>query len=210
MLAGRILLCDDAVVSSHLKVNKMPRIFISYRRADSQTITGRMYDRLVSEFGQHNVFKDVHDIHLGDDWREVLSQQVIESDVVLAVIGAKWLTITDAEGKRRLDNVDDYVRLEVVSGLKNKSGLVIPVLVDGMLLPKEEHLPDDLSDLVYRQFIQIREDPDFHNDMTRLIRASFRAIWLLFDQFGNDSWHVHYCDCGCRSLFIRPKQQSIL
>lgn len=152
----------------------MPRIFISYRRQDSQTITGRIYDRLRSEFGEDAVFKDVHDIHLGDDWRNVLMEEVRASDVILVIVGPRWLSITDDTGQRRLEDSSDFVRLEVVAGLENEGTIVIPLMVGGAMLPPAEDLPDALKPMVYRQSMSVREDPDFHNDMTRLIRELYR------------------------------------
>ncbi|RMG81744.1 MAG: TIR domain-containing protein, partial [Chloroflexi bacterium] len=112
----------------------MPRIFISYRRADSVTITGRIYDRLVAEYSDRNVFKDVDDIPLGADFRRVLDEEVGSCDVLLVIIGQQWLTLEE-NGQRRLDNPDDFVRIEVEAGLNRNDVLVIPVLVKGAGMP---------------------------------------------------------------------------
>ncbi|MEL7349831.1 MAG: TIR domain-containing protein [Cyanobacteria bacterium P01_A01_bin.116] len=87
-------------------------IFISYRRSDTIGHTGRMYDRLVAEFGREHVFKDVDDIPLGVDFAEHLDKAVSQCQVVIVVIGKTWTTVVDEDGNRRLDSPDDFVRIE--------------------------------------------------------------------------------------------------
>jgi hypothetical protein len=145
-------------------------IFISYRRSDSADIVGRIYDRLVQEFGRNAIFKDVDSIPLGIDFKGYLDKTLSECSVLLAIIGDSWLDATDASGKRRLEDPDDFVRIEIESALAQ--GLaVIPLLVRGAKMPAEEALPVSLKKLVYRNGIPIRPDPDFHRDMDRLISA---------------------------------------
>jgi TIR domain-containing protein len=104
----------------------MPGIFISYRRADSAPITGRIHEHLAHYFGDSVVFKDVEDIPAGADFRATLEEAVNRCDVMLVIIGPTWLTMTDSQGNRRLDDPADFVRIEVESGLKRKDALVIP------------------------------------------------------------------------------------
>lgn len=147
----------------------MSRIFISYRRSDSITITGRLHDRLVIEFDDEAVFKDVDDIPLGADFRTVLDQEVGRCSVQLVIIGPDWLDAADNDGQRRLDDPDDFVRIEVEAGLRRDEVLVIPVLVKGAGMPSSADLPLSLRELVFRNAAIIRDDPDFHRDMSRLI-----------------------------------------
>jgi hypothetical protein len=99
----------------------MPKIFISYRREDSELITGRIYDRLESQFGSKSVFRDLDSMLVGVDFRKNISDTVGSCDVLLAVIGEQWLTVRHREGprqgQRRLDDPDDLVRLEVGTAL---------------------------------------------------------------------------------------------
>lgn len=152
----------------------MPRIFISYRRADSRKDVGRIYDRLVDAFGKENIFKDVDSIPLGKDFREVLREAVAQCDVLLAIIGRHWLDIKDENGNRRLDDPGDFVRIEIESGLQRDSCLVIPVLVDNAILQRADALPTDLRELTFKNATVVRDDPDFHNDVTRIIRELSR------------------------------------
>lgn len=145
-------------------------IFISYRRSDTAHVAGRVYDRLVGDFGKVSVFKDVDSIPLGMDFKEYLDEKVGECNVLLAIIGDKWLEERNSTGKRRLDDPTDFVRIELESALARKIP-VIPLLVGGAPMPSEEELPASLRKLVYRNGIPIRPDPDFHRDMDRLISA---------------------------------------
>ncbi len=149
----------------------MARIFISYRRQDSPSMTGRIYDKLEAVFGSDRVFRDLDDIAAGQDFRAKIAQEVDKSDVLLVIIGPKWETITDSQGHRRLEDPNDFVRLEVEEGLKNSKQIVIPVLVENASMPKPEALPKSMRELCYRNAISVRQDPDFHNDMQKLVDA---------------------------------------
>jgi hypothetical protein len=149
----------------------MHSIFISYRRSDSQADAGRIYDRLAEHFGESAVFKDVDDIPPGVDFRDYLKATLYQCSVVVAVIGPTWLSTTDEQGKRRLDNPTDWVRVEIQEALKRKDILVVPLLVGHAAIPKVDELPDVLKDLTYRNYREVRPDPDFRRDMSRLIKG---------------------------------------
>jgi hypothetical protein len=112
----------------------MSKILISYRREDSADATGRIYDRLVQQFGRTAVFKDVDSIPLGINFRKHLDEQVAKCDVFLAVIGPDWMGSKAGEGTSRLDDPRDFVRIEIESALKREIP-VIPVLVRGPRFP---------------------------------------------------------------------------
>ena len=169
----------------------MPTIFISYRRADSKAYTGRIYDRLVQAYGKDSVFKDVDSIPIGSDFRGVLNSAVSEADVLLAIIGQQWVTVSDQEGKRRLDDPRDYVKLEIQLGLQRRECLVVPVLVDGAKMPRKNDLPEDLSELAYRNGIAIGDDPDFHKDVDRLIEQINSQYDLPQHQLARKSIKLH-------------------
>lgn len=141
-------------------------IFLSYRRADSADVSGRIYDRLIQEFGNHSVFKDVDSIPLGLDFRNVLNQMIAKSRILIAIIGPNW--IGQDQTKRRIDDPTDFVRIEVSAALER--GIpVIPLLVHGTTMPHESELPEDLKALAYRNGTVIRPDPDFNHDISRVI-----------------------------------------
>jgi hypothetical protein len=143
------------------------KIFLSYRRDDSADASGRIYDRLVQRFGKEQIFKDVDSIPLGVDFREHLDNVVGRCSLVLVVIGDRWIS-AGAAGARRLDDVADFVRIEIESALERKIP-VVPVRVRGAAIPAETELPPSLRSLAYRNGIAVRADPDFHRDMDRLI-----------------------------------------
>jgi hypothetical protein len=145
-------------------------IFISYRRDDCRHVAERVYDRLAAHFGKQSVFKDVDSIPLGRDFRQVIQGAVGRCDVLVAVIGPSWLTRADEKGHRRLDNPEDYVRLEIESALQRDIP-VIPLLVDHAPMPGVEQLPEGLKKLSFLNGIEVRPDPDFQNDMVRLISS---------------------------------------
>jgi hypothetical protein len=151
------------------------KVFISYRRDDSGDIAGRLYDCLVRTYGSANVFKDVDSIPLGADFRAELDAAVGRCEVLLALIGRDWLHITGPSGARRLDDPDDFVRLEIEAALRR--GIpVIPVLVGGATIPRSERLPAPLQPLVFRHGIELRRDPDFHRDVERLLQRLNQLI----------------------------------
>ncbi len=147
----------------------MPTIFISYRRADSQAMTDNIRGYLARKLGDDAVFQDVIDIPFGVDFRTYLEQAIGSCRVVLVIIGQRWLSVTDEDGKRRLDDPNDFTRIEVETALKNPNILVVPVLVDGATMPQDEKLPPSLADLHFRNAAKVRYNPDFDRDMETLI-----------------------------------------
>lgn len=168
--AGSFPLQNPPIEEPEGRTVASPNIFISYRRADSADVTGRIYDRLVTHFGETAIFKDVDSIPLGLDFKEHLEKAVNECKIFLAVIGNEWLGMNDSTRKNRLQDPTDFVRIEVEAALK-KNILVIPLLVRGASMPATKRLPPSLQTLIYRNAMEIRPDPDFHRDMDRLIEA---------------------------------------
>jgi hypothetical protein len=148
-------------------------IFISYRRADSAAICGRIYDRLVAAFGRDAIFKDVDSIPLGTDFAQYIGSILAQCAAQVVVIGPRWLSLADESGRRRLDDPGDYVRLEVEGALRR--GIpVVPVLVDGATMPPVDHLPPSLQQLARLPSLPVRPDPDFGADVQRLVAALAR------------------------------------
>jgi hypothetical protein len=144
------------------------QLFISYRRQDSSGHTGRLYDSLSAHLGEEKVFMDVDNLEGGDHFEEVIRRTVSSCTVLLAVIGQDWLTVEDEKGRRRLENPLDFVRLEISEALK-RGILVIPVLVQGMKIPRAEDLPDDLAGLSRRQAVEL-SDSRWSYDVGRLLK----------------------------------------
>jgi CHASE2 domain-containing sensor protein len=147
----------------------MPNIFISYRREDAPANARLIYERLREWFGDGNSFMDVEEIELGDDWKEVLDQRVTRCDALLALIGPRWLTAASGDGRRRLDDPDDFVRWEIRAAL-TRGKRIIPVLVDGAPLPRASDLPSDLTPLARLQ-AQTVTHAAFDRDVDTVIEA---------------------------------------
>lgn len=149
--------------------SKMPKIFISYRRDDSAYASQDIYDTLVSHFSQEAVFFDVDSIPKGMDFHGILNETVEKCDLLLAVIGDHWLNATDETGQRRLDNPDDFVRIEIEAAL-SRNIPVIPVLLGRATVPKPQELPPTLKNLSRRQAAEVRFGRDFRSHLERLVR----------------------------------------
>ena len=136
----------------------MAGIFISYRRDDAGGHAGRLYDRLVEQFGEETVFRDIDSLRPGTDFVSHLEASVERADVVLALIGRDWVSARDATGSQRLMQHDDYVRLELATALREDVP-VIPVLIRGTSMPRADELPDEIRQLTRRTAFEL---PDQH------------------------------------------------
>jgi TIR domain len=144
-------------------------VFICYRREDSSHFARLIYDRLQKRLGPEKVFIDVDNISFGVDFAEDLSKSLSTCDVLVAIIGKGWLSATDKDNRRRIDDPRDFVRIEIEAAL-NREVRVIPVLIDGATAPEAEDLPDSLKRLTRRQGIEISHNR-FESDVEHLIRA---------------------------------------
>lgn len=147
----------------------MSRIFINYRRADTEGHVGRLYDHLTQHFRPDDIFMDVSSIEPGQDFVQVLEDAVAVCDIFIAMIGPHWLTLTNEIGERRLDLWDDFVRIEVESAIKHNK-LIIPVLVGGAKMPHPTALPDTITMLSRRNAIELSHQR-FGYDVQKLIEA---------------------------------------
>ena len=150
------------------------QIFISYRRDDTAASAGRLYDCLIARFPSSQLFIDVDSVDLGVDFVEAIEKSVGCCDVLIAVIGRNWLTSSGEKGRRRLDDAEDFVRLEIATALK-RGIRVIPVLVDGAPIPRSNELPAELKALARRQAFEISH-ARFRADSERLIDAVERIL----------------------------------
>ncbi len=142
-------------------------IFISYRREDSAGHAGRIYDKLVQEFGEAQVFYDWNAVPGATDFRKEIRDALRRANVVLAIIGPHWLSAHDEKGNQRLFNDKDLVRREIRTALDG-GATVIPTLVGDAKLPREQDLPFDLAGICERNAIIISER-SFRSDCDSLI-----------------------------------------
>ena len=153
----------------------MQGIFISYRRLDSQSAAGRLADHLREHLPQVPLFRDVETIEPGVDFVEAINRALQSCGVLLAVIGPRWVSLTDVNGKRRLDDPNDYTRLEIVTALQRSDVRVIPVLVEGAQMPDAGQLPEDLQSLCRRNAIEL-SDKRWEYDVTQLRDTLKKAL----------------------------------
>ena len=163
-------------------------IFIGYRRDDTADVSGRIYDAMEQRFGRGRVFKDVDNLRPGSDFGAYIRTILPQCRVVLVLMGPHWLEAADATGRRRLDDPNDWVRIEIETALATPGVDVVPVLVNGARMPRGEELPESLHGLLRLHAAVIRRDPDFRDDVTRLanaLRATVKTGVLTFDAFTN-------------------------
>jgi hypothetical protein len=150
-------------------------IFINYRRTDAGWPADLLADKLKNAFGQNRVFLDVRGIEAGDDFALELESQLREAAVLLVLIGKDWLFTHDKFGRRRLDDEKDWVRREIRTALEREGCRVIPVLLDDAELPNEEEaLPEDISALLRRQQVRVRQ-ANSEDDIETLIKMIERS-----------------------------------
>ena len=144
----------------------MSDVFLSYRRDDSRSATGRLSDGLQQLFGPERVFRDLDSIAPGLDFEAALARAIGGASVVLAVVGPRWADIRDAQGRRRLDDPQDVVRRELEAALA--AGVpVIPLLVEGAAMPAAGSLPASLAAFARCQALCL-DDAGWHDDVNRL------------------------------------------
>ena len=130
------------------------KIFLSYRRDDTDSQTERIYEFLSTKEGRANIFKDTKTINPGDDFRNALRKSIHNADVILVIIGPRWLEISDETGGRRIDNPNDYLRLEIALAFE-LGKLLIPVLVDNARIPTPNQLPEQIRELSFVNAVMI-------------------------------------------------------
>jgi hypothetical protein len=150
------------------------KIFLSYRRGDDPGFAGRLYDRLCASFKPDQIFMDIDNIPAGQDFARILQEQIDKCDVLLAVIGPNWLSTRYENGQRRLDDPNDFVRIEIESALRlNKR--VVPVLVNNAEMPPREALPGGMTGLAYRNGVRLTHER-FVADYQGLIKQITSAL----------------------------------
>lgn len=142
-------------------------IFLSYRRASTADITERIYDKLVASFKPRIIFKDVNSIPAGIDFRKHIDQSLNKTKVFVLIMGDQWVN--------ELEESPDYVQIEIETALLHGVPIV-PVLIKKADMPDENMLPDAIKSVVYRNAVRVRSDPDFENDVDRLIGAIIEQV----------------------------------
>jgi hypothetical protein len=143
-------------------------VFISYRRDDASSESGRLADTIRLHFGEDSVFMDTSDTRLGEEWPEAIRGALESATVVIAVIGPEWLVARGEYGRRRIDDPDDWVRREIQFGLEH-GRMVMPLLVRHARMMPSSALPPEIGSLSARQALTISAESWTH-DVQRVLR----------------------------------------
>jgi formylglycine-generating enzyme required for sulfatase activity len=147
----------------------VPRIAISYRRADTEAIAGRIRDRLAARYGEDAIFMDIDNIPFGKDFRVHISEAIVQSDILLVIVGQRWLG-AGRGGAKRIDDETDFVRLEVETAMNNAVP-IIPVLIGSARMPQPAQLPESLKNFAFINAAPVDTGRDFRQHVERLIRS---------------------------------------
>jgi hypothetical protein len=185
-------------------------IFINYRRGGDQAAAGRLYDQLEGTFTRARIFFDVDSIPPGWDFTEELAQRVNQCDIFLAIIGRHWADVVDSDGGRRLENPNDWVRVEIESALRLGKH-IIPVLVDGAEMPSPTKLPESLRPLTRRNALRLTHER-FRADAQALAAAIGKLREEARARAKSSSkkrgWSVSRTDETERSELESPRQEK--
>jgi len=151
------------------RAGSTPKVFICYRRQETGAHAGRLYDAMVSRFGESNVFMDV-DLPPGVDFVQRITEVVSACKVLIVVMGPSWATVEDEDGDRRIVDPEDFVRLELETAIRRPEVTAIPVLVGGARMPRREDLPPELQAITRRNAVEL-SDVRWRNDVGRLNNA---------------------------------------
>jgi hypothetical protein len=154
----------------------MTKIFISYRRTDSQGWAGRLAEDLTRSFGDVAGFFDVESILPGDDFVDAIEKALAEAEAVIVLVGPQWLSASFPDGRRRLDEPNDFVAIEIATALV-RHVRVIPVLLAGMAMPRAEQLPKPIASLARKQGLEL-SDTRWDYDCERLVAEIERSTSL--------------------------------
>ena len=125
------------------------QVFLNYRREDAAGHAGHLFDELAS-LGRYDVFMDIEKIDAGLPFKEAINSALSSCDVFLSLIGPRWLDAQDSAGRRRLENPNDLVRLEIEGALAREGVRVVPVLLQRADMPTADALPEPLLGLIER------------------------------------------------------------
>lgn len=182
----------DGVPAWRAKPGRTSGIFISYRRDDAGPYARLLQVYLRERFPHAPVFMDLDSIEAGTDFAEAIETGVGSCRVLVALIGPRWLTLTDEEGQRRIDNPDDWVRFEIRAALESRVR-VVPVLVDGAKMPRQQQLPTELCNLARLNALEMSYDR-YEYDASRLAAIIQRALTQQATERERLGTHGERCD----------------
>lgn len=151
----------------------MGKLFISYRRDDASGYARAIYQHLARHFGADAIFMDVESLSPGRDFVAEIHDSLAETSLILVLIGKDWID-RQADGRARIDDSRDFVRLEVALGLEREIP-VLPILLGDAAFPAEAEVPDDLKGLLRRNAVRVTH-PRFAADMESVVSVAAEAL----------------------------------
>ncbi len=135
----------------------MPRVFISFRKVDERWMRHRTYQALTSRFAASQFFKSGESVPPGSDFAQILMEQAKSCEVMLILIGSRWLDASDKTGRRLIDRDGDWVRREIATSISAGNHVVPVLLGDATILPEPAQLPPDIAQIGRLQFLRVQE-----------------------------------------------------
>lgn len=145
----------------------MGSVFISYRRGETAGEARALFKEFAAAVGDDSVFMDVDTIALGRDFRKVIRERLESCDLMLALVGREWIAAKDPAGRRRLDDPNDFVRLEIETAM-GRGIPVTPVLLQGAQMPTAEQLPEAIRDFAFRNGFELSHNR-WESDVNELL-----------------------------------------
>jgi hypothetical protein len=179
----------------------MTKIFLSYRRDDTQYAANQIRDQLAARFGREAVVFDIDSIPLAADFPTYIRESVAQCDILLALIGAQWLEEID----QRRNDPTDWVRIEVAEGLKQNK--VLPVLIGGAKMPTESRLPPELSALPNKMATEVRAGRDLNSDLARVVSDVARLLTPASGEVTNELRPLRFSIDSDMVRVVREKEQ---
>ena len=158
----------DAEVASLVQL-RQPKIFLCYRREDTQGFARGIYQSLAGAYGHEHVFRDIDSTPAGVRFSTWIESRVGQCSVMVVLIGDAWLSAKDRAGQRRLDLPRDWVRQEIEAALRRDIP-IIPIRIQGASMPSEDELPASIADLAGFQSAEVT-DSRWDFDVGLLIQA---------------------------------------
>jgi hypothetical protein len=149
------------------QVDRPEKIFLSYRQTENASMIDFIYKSLANSFTASLIFRDQESTPFGINFKTYLNDMIKKCKVVLVIIGPQWLLHKDSSGRRFIDNPNDFIRVAVQSALENKIP-IIPVFIDGAVMPEVDELPEELRLLPFMRSLDVRSGIDTANDLNRL------------------------------------------
>jgi hypothetical protein len=152
----------------------MALIFINFRNGDGQWAAKLLKNTLTQHFGHGSVFLSSDSIRLAAKSSDALLEAARDCDILLVLVGPRWLTITDGGGRRKLFSPDDWVRREIATALTSGSKVATVLLNDTPQLTADQ-LPDDIRELAGRQGARLSRR-QFDSDVEDLEKSLMEIV----------------------------------